>query len=166
MPNQTMPMTTASDAPMFTPRMPGSASGLRVTPCMMAPASPSAAPESRASSVRGRRTATAASATVSTRPLSPPRISAKETSRVPMATESAQSNARSASTAPSHAVRARLERSASSTVVTLPGPDIVTAISRRICRQPLPRDRHSPSIPRKSTAAWGLKRCRADRGPA
>ncbi len=54
-PKNAMPMTTASDAPMLTPRMPGSASGLRVTPCITAPDSPSAAPTSTASTVRGIR---------------------------------------------------------------------------------------------------------------
>ncbi len=165
MPNQTIPMTTASDAPMFTPRIPGSASGLRVTPCMIAPASPSAAPAISASTVRGRRTATAASATVSTRPLSPPRISANETSRVPMATDNAHSSTRSASTVPSHAIRTRFERPAKSTAAALPDPDIVTVISRTY-RRPLPEDRHSPSTPMISTEAWDWRRCRADRVPA
>ena len=39
-----MPVTTASAAPALTPMMPGSASGLRATPCMAAPARPSAPP--------------------------------------------------------------------------------------------------------------------------
>ena len=41
--------TTNSAAPALTPRMPGSASGLRVTPCISAPATPRAAPTSRPS---------------------------------------------------------------------------------------------------------------------
>ena len=44
-------------APALTPRMPGSASGLRVTPCMTAPPTPSAAPTSRPTIVRGMRSA-------------------------------------------------------------------------------------------------------------
>ena len=55
-----MPSTTASAAPAFTPRMPGSASGLRAMPCMPAPASPSAAPISRPATVRGTRECTTA----------------------------------------------------------------------------------------------------------
>ena len=50
-----MPITTASEAPLETPRMPGSASGLRVTACIVAPASASAAPTRTASTVRGMR---------------------------------------------------------------------------------------------------------------
>ena len=50
-----MPTTTASAAPASTPRRPGSASGLRVTPCISAPARPRAAPTPRPSSVRGTR---------------------------------------------------------------------------------------------------------------
>ena len=55
-----MPTTTASDAPMLTPRMPGSASGLRVTPCMTR--RPARAPRrrARARTVRGIRLTTAA----------------------------------------------------------------------------------------------------------
>ena len=36
-PNQAIPTTTAREAPVLIPRMPGSASGLRVTPCITAP---------------------------------------------------------------------------------------------------------------------------------
>ena len=45
----------AAAAPALMPMMPGSASGLRVTPCRIAPLSPSAAPTVRPSSVRGTR---------------------------------------------------------------------------------------------------------------
>lgn len=55
-----MPMTTASAAPVLTPRMPGSANGLRVTPCITAPVTPSAAPATTARTVRGMRLATEA----------------------------------------------------------------------------------------------------------
>src|SRR5215213_10269756 len=64
MPNQAMASTTASEAPAVTPSRPGSPSGLRVCPCMSAPATPSARPTSSPSAVRGtrsRRTITAAS---------------------------------------------------------------------------------------------------------
>ena len=54
-----MPMTTASAAPVFTPRMPGSARGFRVIACMRAPESASAAPARTASTVRGMRLCTA-----------------------------------------------------------------------------------------------------------
>ena len=47
--------TTNSAAPALTPRMPGSASGLRVTPCITAPANPSATPTSSPTIVRGTR---------------------------------------------------------------------------------------------------------------
>lgn len=50
-----MASTTANDAPAFTPRSPGSASGLRVTACITAPLTPSATPTSNATTVRGRR---------------------------------------------------------------------------------------------------------------
>ena len=43
--------------PASTPRSAGSASGLRVTPCITAPARPSAAPTSRPTTVRGTRSA-------------------------------------------------------------------------------------------------------------
>src|SRR5918998_521414 len=50
-----MATTTASEAPASTPRMPGSARGLRVTPCIRPPARPSAMPTPSPSSVRGTR---------------------------------------------------------------------------------------------------------------
>jgi hypothetical protein len=50
-----MPMTTNRAAPALTPRMPGSASGLRARPCITAPPTPSAAPASRPTAVRGIR---------------------------------------------------------------------------------------------------------------
>ena len=53
----TIASTIANAAPALMPRMPGSASGLRVSPCMQAPASPSAPPTASASRVRGSRAA-------------------------------------------------------------------------------------------------------------
>ena len=50
-----MPITTNSAAPALTPRMPGSASGLRVSPCIIVPATPSAAPTSRPTIDAGTR---------------------------------------------------------------------------------------------------------------
>ena len=50
-----MPTTTKAAAPALMPMMPGSASGLRVTPWRIAPLSPSAAPTLSPSSVRGTR---------------------------------------------------------------------------------------------------------------
>ena len=50
-------MTTAHDAPASMPSSPGSASGLRVWPCIRAPATPSAMPTAIASTVRGTRSA-------------------------------------------------------------------------------------------------------------
>ena len=49
------PAPSRSDAPALMPRMPGSASGLRVSPCMQAPARPSAAPTASAEQVRPNR---------------------------------------------------------------------------------------------------------------
>lgn len=48
-------IATPRDAPALTPKRPGSASGLRVWPCMRAPPSPRQAPAARPSSVRGTR---------------------------------------------------------------------------------------------------------------
>lgn len=61
-PTVAMPRTTAIEAPALSPRIPGSASGLRVIPCITAPARPREAPTSSASTVRGTRPCTAASA--------------------------------------------------------------------------------------------------------
>ncbi len=54
-PNTATAITTANPAPALTPRIPGSASGLRVMAWISAPAIPSAAPTSRPSTVRGTR---------------------------------------------------------------------------------------------------------------
>ena len=54
-PKNEIASTIANDAPALMPRMPGSASGLRVSPCMQAPASPSAPPMTRARQVRANR---------------------------------------------------------------------------------------------------------------
>src|ERR1700723_2462922 len=48
-------MTAPNAAPAETPSRPGSAKGLRVTPCSTAPDNPNAAPTSSASTARGRR---------------------------------------------------------------------------------------------------------------
>jgi hypothetical protein len=55
-----MPTTTARDAPALMPRIPGSASGLRATPCRAAPAEARAAPTSSPTTVRGTRESTTA----------------------------------------------------------------------------------------------------------
>ena len=60
MPRNAMPHTTASDAPEFTPRIEGSAMGLRVTICMSRPLTPNAAPASRQNMRRGTRSSTTA----------------------------------------------------------------------------------------------------------
>ena len=54
-PKTERPTTIAKLAPALMPRMPGSASGLRVSPCRTAPASASAAPTARPSRVRSTR---------------------------------------------------------------------------------------------------------------
>ncbi len=51
----TMTRTAPSDAPLLTPTMPGSASGLPNSPCIAAPAIASEPPTSSAMSARGRR---------------------------------------------------------------------------------------------------------------
>ena len=51
----TSQLATASAAPLLMPSRPGSASGLRNSPCITQPERASAAPTSRASSTRGRR---------------------------------------------------------------------------------------------------------------
>ena len=94
MPNQAMPITTASAAPVLTPRMPGSASGLRVTPCITVPATPRAAPARTASRVLGTLKLTAASAIVSLEPESPATVSLKDVVRVPIETERRHKTAR------------------------------------------------------------------------
>src|SRR5690625_1967972 len=50
-----MPTTTAAAAPAFRPRMPGSASGLRVMPCIAAPAVAKEAPTAMPATVRSSR---------------------------------------------------------------------------------------------------------------
>src|SRR5690625_3083760 len=50
-----MARTTNRDAPALIPSRPGSASGLRVTPCISVPARPRAAPTSSPTAVRGSR---------------------------------------------------------------------------------------------------------------
>ena len=51
----TIAMPTISAEPLLTPSRPGSAIGLRKSPCIMTPAVASAAPTKTASSTRGRR---------------------------------------------------------------------------------------------------------------
>src|SRR5689334_14858821 len=50
-----MAVAIAKAAPALMPRRPGSASGLRVSPCMQAPASPNAPPTARPRRVRSQR---------------------------------------------------------------------------------------------------------------
>ena len=54
-PSRDIDRTTDRDAPALTPRRPGSARGLRVSPCMTTPATASAAPTMTARTVRGIR---------------------------------------------------------------------------------------------------------------
>ena len=68
--------------------MPGSASGLRVTPCISAPAAPSAAPTSSPSSVRGtRRSRTIACASLPSYAVNARTTSPNGTAREPIASE-------------------------------------------------------------------------------
>lgn len=91
MPKNTRPTTTASDAPPEMPRIAGSATGLRVTACIPAPASASAEPTTIASIVRGTRLTIAASPIESAEPNSAPPISSMDTSRLPKAMETPNS---------------------------------------------------------------------------
>ena len=95
------PITTASDAPDSTPKIPGSASGLRVTACMVPPAIASDAPASSPSTVRGSRATAAACSAVVAWPVSAARASSKVTARTPKITEAttttSRNNARTAS---------------------------------------------------------------------
>lgn len=50
--NKAMPHTTNKEAPVLTPSMLGSANGLRVTDCISAPDTPSAAPQNKLNIVR------------------------------------------------------------------------------------------------------------------
>ena len=59
-PHHVMPMTTASAEPALMPRMPGSASGLRVMPCIAVPAIATAAPTMMPMAVRSPREASSA----------------------------------------------------------------------------------------------------------
>lgn len=52
-PRKATPHTTATAAPLFTPKRPGSASGFRVRACMRIPETARAAPTMRAARVRG-----------------------------------------------------------------------------------------------------------------
>ncbi|CAM5298855.1 hypothetical protein SCALM49S_06894 [Streptomyces californicus] len=70
---------------MLTPRMPGSASGLRVTPCMTPPARPSAAPMTTARTVRGMRLVAAACQRVARAPENPEKTGARDTAGAPRA---------------------------------------------------------------------------------
>lgn len=109
-PKNATAVTTASDAPMLTPRMPGSASGLRVTPCITAPARPSAAPISTASTVRGIRLTAAACSRVVSEPPSAAQTSDQPTALEPNATEATISAASTTTAARSHSGRARTGR--------------------------------------------------------
>ncbi|MNC48175.1 hypothetical protein D3C75_972740 [compost metagenome] len=53
--NIAMQMAIANPAPAFSPRRPESAMGLRVTPCMIAPATAKEAPTNAAPNTRGSR---------------------------------------------------------------------------------------------------------------
>src|SRR5699024_3634252 len=97
--------TTAREAPVVTPRIPGSATGLRVTPCITAPETASPAPASRASRVRGMRRATAAWSKPSADPDSAATRSCSCTSREPNAIDATTSAARRATSAAATAAR-------------------------------------------------------------
>ena len=107
-------MTTARAAPLDTPRIPGSASGLRVTACMAVPETARAAPISAARTVRGSRLYSTARVICSARSRGSPRNASKTSAggmrRVPKATDAAHSATSSAIPAASHAMRAAAAR--------------------------------------------------------
>ena len=83
-------LTTPRAAPALTPRIPGSARGLRVSACMTAPARPSAHPTTRPAMVRGTRIRTTTSVSIGVPvPVSACQTWAGESTREPMAREAA-----------------------------------------------------------------------------
>jgi hypothetical protein len=87
-PSTEIASTTANAAPALMPRIPGSASALRVTPCISAPAAPSAAPTSSPSSVRGRRRSrTIAWASLPPEPVNAPTTCPNGSEREPTASD-------------------------------------------------------------------------------
>ena len=103
-------MTTASEAPMLTPRMPGSAIGFLVTPCMTAPETPRAPPTIIANSVLGMRFSTAACSMLPSVPSSAPITSAQPTNREPTLTDRMASTTSTATAISSHSARTLLGR--------------------------------------------------------
>ena len=130
-----IPVTTARAAPLVTPRMPGSASGLRVTPCITAPDSPSAAPISRARSVRGTRFCTAACAMPASSPVNADTISSQPTSRAPKAIEARATRAATTSATANQVSRDAAGRRA---VATSGGGVRVLVTLTRPCRRRRP----------------------------
>ena len=150
MPKNAMPVTTHSEAPVVTPRMPGSASGLRVTPCITAPDRPSAAPTSMASSVRGIRFSTAAWAMPSGVRSARRRCRARPTARVPNATEATPSRATTATVTSNHARRVATGRRVATSTggdsrvrveVTRPWPPASAMRSTYVVETPRDRER-------------------------
>ena len=100
-----MAATTKNDAPSEIPRMPGSASGLRVTPWATAPAAPRPAPTASAIRVRGPRTSrTITWASESSKPVKAPTTSCSEIDSEPRASEARPAAATAASSAARPAV--------------------------------------------------------------
>src|SRR5699024_8633209 len=99
-PKSPTPSVTAKPAPALTPRMPGSASGFRVSAWMSAPATPNAPPTTTPTSVRGTRSSqTMSEASVASLALSPAQTSAAGIGLDPCERLSATSAARAASAA-------------------------------------------------------------------
>ncbi len=96
-PRTMMLSTIANAAPWVTPSSPGSARGLRVWPCMSAPATPSATPARMPSAVLGSRSErTMMSFSVPVGPVSPCQTSASGTDLAPIAMLSTTAAARAA----------------------------------------------------------------------
>lgn len=92
-PKNAMPTTTASEAPERMPKMPGSASGLRVMAWNVVPDMASAAPTKSANTVRGTRRYAAASLAVAVEPPRAERASDREIVRTPNMTEATTARA-------------------------------------------------------------------------
>ncbi len=145
--NSATPTITASAAPALIPSRPGSASGLRVSACISAPATPSAAPASSATRVRGRRSSrtTRWRSSCGSTACRASRVTARGTGREPSARLARAASA--SSSAPASRPQARRRR-------------------RRIgdaCMSGLPAN----GVPSSSRCGrnWGPGRTRAFRGP-
>ena len=149
-PASTIHNTAPSAAPLDTPTMPGSASGLRNMPCMASPASAMPAPTSTASSRRGKRTSSSTAACIGVKSLAADQPS--ECARI------ARTCAAEICTAPSMAEATKATPSAAAS------PNMLNQATR--CR-PVSRVRLAPASGRMAVAlktgappsAWIRREC-------